>query len=204
MATSRRTQAERTDQTRAALVRAAATVVARRGFAEATLNEIARAAGVSRGALAYHYHAREDLLPELVAHCVDALERAARQAADDAPRPAARLRAVVRALRDAHRAPARPEAAALLELLALARRDPTLRPTVHAALSRVESGLDAVLRRAAEEAGLRARAPLPVISRLALALFDGLGLRPAQPDDPCPGDALDDAAEALLLGLFGP
>ena len=50
-ARSRRTQAERTAATRGALVEAGRTLFSTKGFAEVGTDELARAAGVSRGAL---------------------------------------------------------------------------------------------------------------------------------------------------------
>jgi AcrR family transcriptional regulator len=200
MKSPRRTQAERTDQTRAALLRAAVEVVARHGVADATLHQIAEAAGVSRGALAYHYHAREDIFPELVRHCGAALERAIVNAAQSEPRPASRLRAIVRALR---RAPA-PESSVLRELLALAPRDEALAALLAEALDAIERSLAAHLSDAASAAGLHPRFPVEHLARLALGLADGLALHAHRAPRGESGAALDDAVETVLLSVFGP
>jgi AcrR family transcriptional regulator len=52
---ARRTQAERREQTRTQLLVAAREVFGRRGFGGATLDEISDAAGLTRGALYYHF-----------------------------------------------------------------------------------------------------------------------------------------------------
>lgn len=67
-APARRTQAERTATTRAALADAATEVLVERGWAAVTVIEVCTRAGVTRGAFHHHY----DSLPELLA---DALER---------------------------------------------------------------------------------------------------------------------------------
>lgn len=76
MADTRRTQAERSAETREALIAAARPLFAAAGFAEASLEVIVRAAGVTRGAL-YHHFADKTELFAAVYERVDA-EMAAR------------------------------------------------------------------------------------------------------------------------------
>lgn len=66
--TTRRTQADRTAATRAALADAATAVLVERGWAAVTAIEVCKRAGVTRGAFHHHY----DSLPALLA---DALRR---------------------------------------------------------------------------------------------------------------------------------
>jgi len=58
---SKRTQAERSAATRAALVAAARPLFTERGFAAVGTDEIARAAGVTRGALYHQFAGKEEL-----------------------------------------------------------------------------------------------------------------------------------------------
>jgi AcrR family transcriptional regulator len=58
----RRTQDERSALTRAKLIDAAIDTICAKGFASTTTTEIARRAGVSRGALQHHFGTRYDLL----------------------------------------------------------------------------------------------------------------------------------------------
>jgi len=59
--TARRTQAERTEATRTALIASARPLFAQRGYAGVGTEEIARAAGVTRGALYHHFDGKREL-----------------------------------------------------------------------------------------------------------------------------------------------
>jgi len=62
----RRTQAERTEETRSALIEAAIKVLHKSGYNAATNAEIAGEAGVSRGSIIYHFNTRAKLMSEVI------------------------------------------------------------------------------------------------------------------------------------------
>lgn len=64
----RRTQAERSDQTQARVIEAAATVLRRKGYAGLRTDEVARVAKVSRGAQQYHFPTKDSLVLATAAH----------------------------------------------------------------------------------------------------------------------------------------
>lgn len=61
----RRTQQERSDATRAALVTAARASFAARGYAATSLGDVAAEAGVTKGALYHHFRGKQDLFREV-------------------------------------------------------------------------------------------------------------------------------------------
>jgi AcrR family transcriptional regulator len=61
MNVTRRTQAERAEATRGALIEAARPLFAERGYADVSAEEIVRAAGVTRGALYHHFEGKREL-----------------------------------------------------------------------------------------------------------------------------------------------
>jgi AcrR family transcriptional regulator len=64
----RRTQEERSAETRGRLVDATLDLLVERGYALATTADIARRAGVTRGALNHHFSGKDDLIAQSVCH----------------------------------------------------------------------------------------------------------------------------------------
>jgi len=64
--TSRRTQADRSDQAVKALRQAALELMIERGIAELSLKEVGNRAGYSRGIVHYHFGSKDDLLAHLL------------------------------------------------------------------------------------------------------------------------------------------
>lgn len=94
---ARRTQAERTDETTSALVRAAQRLFGQRGYAGTSIEEIAADAGMTKGAAYHHFRGKPDLLRAVFVReqqqAVALLERLA----GEAPDPASALRTGFRA-----------------------------------------------------------------------------------------------------------
>ena len=79
--TARRTQAERTDETRTRVLDAAAIVLRRKGYAGLRTDEVARVAKVSRGAMQYHFRTKDSLVLATAETLMrDSLERGQRRA----------------------------------------------------------------------------------------------------------------------------
>lgn len=67
----RRSQAERSAETRQRLLDAAVSLMHERGLAGTSTNDIAETAGVSRGALTHHFESREELIAAAIEDMLD-------------------------------------------------------------------------------------------------------------------------------------
>jgi AcrR family transcriptional regulator len=90
----KRTQASRTEATRAGLVAAARPLFAERGFAAVGTDELARAAGVTRGALYHQFEGKTELFAAVFEQLEDEIAQSigTRVLASGAKDPAAALR----------------------------------------------------------------------------------------------------------------
>ncbi len=122
-----RTQAERTAATRLLLLDATAQSLIESGFAGTSTTEVARRAGVSRGAQTHHFPTKSDLVVAAVEHVFATQERAFRDAFDALPKSRRTLEGALDILWDIISGPAY---RAILELIVASRTDPELSPVV--------------------------------------------------------------------------
>lgn len=92
-----RTQAERRAATTAALTETARTLFGEHGYADTSIEEIARCAGVTRGALYHHFRSKEDLFAAVFETIEQELMAKAGEAAAQEKDPGKRLIAGCRA-----------------------------------------------------------------------------------------------------------
>ena len=201
-ATVRRTQAERTATTRAALLDATVDCLAELGYAGATTTEIARRAGVSRGAQLHHFPTKQDLVVAAVEHLYERRTVEFRSALAGVTQGPDRLDAAVDVLWSIISGPT---FAACLEVNVAARTDDVLRRRFEELDARFHDGVKDIFA----ELFPRAEGADPAVWDLApgftFAVLEGLALRTLH------GNDLDFAAEAIdalkmlarLLGLGG-
>lgn len=143
---TRRTQQERRDTTRAALLDATIDCLVEYGYADTTTTRVVERAGVSRGAQVHHFPTKGELVAEAVRRLAQRRITLIRSKMDSLPPPGpARLGATFDLVWESHSGPL---FAAALELWVAARTDPELR----AALIPVEREVIGLLREVTREA----------------------------------------------------
>lgn len=168
----RRTQAERSASTRARLLDATLECLCDLGYARTTTPEIARRAGLSRGAQLHHFPTKAELVIRAVEHLFDLRNAEFRAAFARVPAEADRYAAAIDILwgmvsgHTFH---------AWLELAVAARTDPELRGAVRELTARMHRQVEETFRELFGEP--RTEDPLFAIApRFAFALLDGLAL----------------------------
>ncbi|HWF50280.1 MAG TPA: TetR/AcrR family transcriptional regulator [Solirubrobacteraceae bacterium] len=205
MPSPRLTRDEKRAETRAALVRSAADVFARRGFHAASVDEIAENAGFSVGALYSNFERKEDLLLAAIEQNVSDWTRLFA----DRFRAADNIHDQARSIADAWIAgvTAEPEPFLLwIELWAYAVRNDRLRADLAQRSRAIRDLFTSMMREAAEQAGVTL--PDGLAEELG-AVFDALGLGlavrrlldPAAVPDGFFGTASSRIVDALLRDL---
>lgn len=163
MGQPRRTQAERTATTRAALLAATVDTLVERGYRRTTTTDVARRAGVSPGALLHHFPTKADLLSAAVEHVMQGRMADFRKAMADLPSDALRGPAAVDLLWEMF---AGPTFLAWLELWVAARTD----PEISAAVVRVDRDFVAASEDVFREVFADESAANPALPHLAVNL----------------------------------
>jgi AcrR family transcriptional regulator len=158
----------------AQIVAAATRVIARNGYARTSLNDIAREAGMSKGAVHYHFPSKETLVAKVLESACDAVAQRTKDAwqrgGDD---PFEALRASVRELW-AVRTSRSDEVAVVADLLSQSLHDESLRPQLAVYYRFASAQTTEHLLTALTSFGLRPRVSAELIPRLLLGLLDGL------------------------------
>lgn len=175
--TARRTQADRTAETRQLLLQAAVGLLHEKGYSGTTTERIADEAGVSRGALRHHFPTRAALMAEIIG---EVFEQETREYED--------IRAKTGKGSKVSDWPellwgvlSRPSGMAVLEILQASRSDPELAALVGPMQSRVEQAAASAMgvRFGADEEAIRTMMRLLVWSIRGLAIAEVLSADPA-------------------------
>jgi AcrR family transcriptional regulator len=178
MKASRRTQAERSDATRAALVAAARPLFAERGYAGVGAEEIVQAAGVTRGALYHHFGGKPGLLEAVYRQVEEELTEEIVAGALGASDPLDAMRRATSVFMDASAEPD-VQRIVLLDAPAVLGWERWREIAADYGLGLIENALEAAI-----EAGQIAEQPVKPLAHVLMGALDEAAMLVARAEDP--------------------
>ena len=175
MTTTRMTRGERKLQTRAHLIATARDVFMRRGFHDATLDEIAEEAGFTKGAIYSNFNGKDGLFLEVLDAQTERRWQADMRAALSAESLEASFRAVARNLIEATRETPR-WMPVLMEFWTHASTNTELRAKVAERHERLLDSVAEIVSEVGARYGVEFRIPTREVGRGAAALARGMAL----------------------------
>lgn len=200
MIVCRKTRAEKKAETRASLLAAAAEVFSQRGFQAASVDEVAEAAGFTKGAVYAHFEGKEDLfLAMLDERFADRIEDIRTVLADDHdPKEQAReagegFMAYVDA--DPRWAPL------FFEFWAHAVRNPEVAGKLVTRYAGLRAAVADAIRRRADEVGMEPPLPCDDIAAMTFAMANGAALEHMLEPERIPPELYGRMLEIFFRGL---
>ncbi|MFF5992798.1 TetR/AcrR family transcriptional regulator [Prauserella flavalba] len=191
-----RTQAERREQTRTALLDATIDCLVERGYPRTSMQEICARAGVSKGAFQHHFAAKTELMAAAVEHLTNRLKEQREPEIGRLPEGPERIAAAVDLLWDSYSGTL---ATAAMELWIAARTDPELR----AAMRPVDRALGrSTLEQIATLSGNLPREKVETLYWLTVNLTRGLALDAELGGDPHRRKQLLDEWKRIAVAHF--
>jgi AcrR family transcriptional regulator len=191
------TRKERQEQTREELVGAAAKVFARRGYYQATVEEIAAEAGFSTGAVYSNFDGKEELFLALADRQVldrvaeiEAVAGAAEGNGDAGLEAAEQFRAFL------ENDPDWP--LLFYEFWSLSVRNPELQDELAKRRETIRDALAETLERVADAFGIELRFPAPALATAIAASLNGLAFERAADPDALPDEVFAEFITAVL------
>lgn len=166
-----RSNRDRTEKTRAALVREARALFVAKGYADTSTPEIVAAAGITRGALYHHFDDKRALFKAIVSNEAEAVAKEIEQTTPASLPPVEALLAGSAAYLDAMRMPGRTRLLLIEGPSVLGLSDMKALDEAHAART-LRDGLEAALAADADTSSV----PLDALTDLLSAAFDRAAL----------------------------
>lgn len=193
---------KKSEASRKQVLDAAIRALAENGYARTSVNDIAVAAGMSKGAVHYHFESKDDLIAQVLEECAATMHEHAREAWNTSGEPRDKVRAAVRAMW-AMRRDGRPELRVLADLMAQALHDPKLKKPIAGMFRAMRSEVTDYLTTAIDQFGLQPKIPPHIIPRLIVSTLDGMALHeffdpPAEADE----EQVLAALETIAASLF--
>jgi len=197
MHVSRRTQAERSAQTRGALLASAARGLSRLGYGNLTLEQVAADAGYTRGALYHQFDGKEDLALAVVKWVASTWEH---EVWEPAYREARDPLAILAALARGHVVYCRRDIARVIMALRVefAGREHPVGQTIERIVSANAERFAALIAAGREAGSIPAGPPADVLAIAAIGAMEGIAIQVAgsTPDD-------EVMAQRAMLGMLG-
>ncbi len=183
------------------IIDAAIRVLARQGYARTSLLEIAKEAGMSKGALHYHYPTKEALIHAVLETACNVVQARTLQAWSPSDNPFEALRKSLEELW-ATRVERTNEALVVADLLALSLYDESLRPKLAEFYELGAKQIRDYLEENLIAVGLEPRIPLDILPRIVIGLLDGLVMQAFADPDAFSADEVVDAVQAIAVSIF--
>lgn len=194
----------KSERSAAQIVAAATRVLAAKGYARTSLLDIAREAGMSKGALHYHFPTKEALVSKVLESALETFATRTLEAWAQSPGdPMQGLRSAVHELWLLRRNRTN-EVAVVADLLAQSLYDPALRPQIAAYYRFAAEQVNHTLVPHLALLGLRTRIAPELIPRLLVGLLDGLVMQHFVDEQAIDTDELLKGIEAIAGALFEP
>jgi TetR/AcrR family acrAB operon transcriptional repressor len=198
----RRTTYKKSEESQHRVLDAAIVVLAERGVTATSIQDIATEAGLSKGAVHYHFDNKEELLVQVLDRCCAIVEMRVRSVFEEPGLPMERVRRAIVEMWTLRRDGA-PEFRVLAELHVLARQNATIREAFGAAYRQSRAQIVEIGFKRLLEMGVRPKVSTDVGARLLLATLDGLAMQhmvdPVETGDEA---ELLRALEATAIALF--
>ncbi len=183
------------------IIDAAIRVLARQGYAKTSLLDIAKEAGMSKGALHYHYPTKEALIHTVLETACNAVQGRTMQAWSPSDNPFAALRKSLEELW-ATRAERSDEALVVADLLALSLSDESLRPKLAEFYELGAEQIRAYLEQNLISLGLEPRISIDILPRIVIGLLDGLVMQAFVDPEALSPEEVVDAVQTLAISIF--
>jgi TetR/AcrR family fatty acid metabolism transcriptional regulator len=193
---------KKSETSRQQVLDAAIRALAERGYAKTSVSDIAKAAGMSKGAVHYHFESKDDLIVQVLARCGEVMRVRVAEAWQAPGEPHEKISRALREMRSS-RKQGTPELRVLADLMAQGIYDPKLRKALSTLFDANREEVMRHLEQGFAELGLRPKVPLRVVPRLVLGMLDGLALHDFF-DPPSEADerVVQEALETIALGLI--
>ena len=178
-------------------------VLARQGYARTSLMDIAQEAGMSKGAVHYHFPTKEALIVKVLEHACTLVAERATKAWEQGGDPLAQMYSGVRELwriRIMHT----DEAAVIMDLLTQSVHDASLRPQLAAYYSFANQQAGEYISRALANVGMRTRLPSTGVAQVVNSMLDGLMMQHFVNPDSVSEETIVRVVEMLAAALVEP